>query len=54
MDPVKDMHIKDKEFVEMVQRCSAFEERLTSHSLHSDKKVESLCQLYHDKQGVNK
>lgn len=36
----------------MMQRSRAFEERLTAHQLHRDAKVESLCQLYHDKQGV--
>lgn len=46
------MHIKDKDFIEMMQRSRAFEERLTAHQLHRDAKVESLCQLYHDKQGV--
>lgn len=53
LDPIKDMHIKDKEFVEMVQRSRAFEERLGAHPLHSDKKIDSLCQLYHDKLGVS-
>lgn len=52
LDPVKDMHIKDKDFIEMMQRSRAFEERLTAHQLHRDTKVESLCQLYHDKQGL--
>jgi len=46
------MHIKDKDFAELLQRSRAFEERLTSHALHKDKKIESLCLLYHDKQAL--
>ena len=46
------MHIKDKDFAELLHRSRAFEERLTSHPLHKDKKIESLCLLYHDKQAL--
>ena len=52
LDPVKDMNIKDKDFIEMLQRSRAFEERLLAHPMHQDKKVETLCQMYHDKLNV--
>ena len=52
LDPIKDMQIKDKDFVEMYQRSRIFEDRLLAHKLHKDTKVESLCKLYHEKQGV--
>jgi len=51
LDPIKDMQIKDKDFVEMYQRSRIFEDRLLAHKLHKDTKVESLCKLYHEKQG---
>jgi ATP-dependent RNA helicase DOB1 len=54
LDPVKDMNIKDKDFIEMSQRSRAFEERLLAHPMHQDKKVETLCQMYHGKLTVGR
>ena len=47
------MGIKDKDFLEMLQRSRAFEERLLGHHLHKDAKIETMCHMYHEKLTVN-
>jgi len=49
LDPVKDMHIKDKSFDELVRNIKLFETRLEQHSLHGDPEVPDLYERYHKK-----
>nr|XP_054764281.1 exosome RNA helicase MTR4-like [Lytechinus pictus] len=49
LDPVEDMGIKDDALKKVVEKVEAFEERMYSHTLHSDPELEKLYGLYEKK-----
>ncbi|XP_071455006.1 exosome RNA helicase MTR4 [Hetaerina americana] len=52
LDPEKDMRITNDDFLSIVKRIRAFEERLYSHPLHGDPKLGVLYDLYSRKMKV--
>ncbi|XP_043209434.1 exosome RNA helicase MTR4-like [Amphibalanus amphitrite] len=49
LDAVKDMGIKDREFVSLVDKIESFERRLFSHPLHDDPRLDELYNQYVEK-----
>ncbi|KAG8235609.1 hypothetical protein J437_LFUL014654, partial [Ladona fulva] len=52
LDPEKDMKISDENFLGVVKKIRAFEERLYAHPLHGDSKLGVLYDLYSRKMKV--
>lgn len=49
LDPIKDMQIKDRSFLALVDNIKKFEKRLNEHPLTNDPEVASLYEAYHKK-----
>ena len=49
LDAVKDMGIRDREFVSLVDKIESFERRLFSHPLHDDPRLDELYNHYAEK-----
>lgn len=49
LDPIKDMHIKEKSFLELVENIKQFEKRLSEHPLNNDPEVPALYETYDKK-----
>ena len=53
LDAMKDMGIKDREFVALVDKIESFERRLFSHPLHDDPRLDELYNQYVEKVEVS-
>ncbi|XP_037075911.1 exosome RNA helicase MTR4-like [Pollicipes pollicipes] len=53
LDAVKDMGIRDREFVSLVEKIESFERRLFSHPLHDDPHLDELYNQYVEKVELN-
>jgi ATP-dependent RNA helicase DOB1 len=49
LDPIEDMKIKDRNFVELVKNIKRFEKRLDEHALNNDPDVAELYNSYSKK-----
>jgi len=49
LDAVKDMGIRDAEFVSLTGKIASFEQRLFAHSLHDDPRLDDLYNQYAEK-----
>lgn len=49
LNPITDMHIKDKEFKTIVEKIDHFEKRLFSHPLHDSSELDDLYSRYTSK-----
>ena len=49
LDPIKDMRIKDKSFLNLIDNIKQFEQRLQVHPLSSDPQAAHLYETYHKK-----
>ncbi|KAK3089046.1 hypothetical protein FSP39_000389 [Pinctada imbricata] len=52
LDPIEDMQIKEKGLKECIKKIEAFEQRMYSHPLHKDPKLEELYHMYEKKAKV--
>ena len=46
LNPIKDMHIKDEAFIDVVKRIESFEKRMYDHPLHSHPDLSDLYAQY--------
>lgn len=46
LNPVDDMHIKEKEFITCIDRIKDFEKKLFAHPLHNSPKLDTLYEQY--------
>jgi ATP-dependent RNA helicase DOB1 len=49
LHPVKDMNIKDEEFLTLIKKLEMYEKRMNEHSLHTDKERDTLYAQYTNK-----
>lgn len=54
LNPVNDMHIKDKEFVDVLSLLEKFEKRLFAHPLHSSSELAGIYTKYLEKLELEK